>query len=570
MLCGRVLGEDDMTPQEELAALRRLAELEARAGASSPPAQKPLPRSGEFGSPVAENNPLETFRAGMGRAADNALDGITQLYLKARGEESASRGMEENILEKRRLDAPLRNSIPGTLGNIAGDTMMWAVPGAKAQKGAAALTKTAGPLAKTLASLGAAGATGAAAGGLQPTAGDESRTENAAWGAAGGVGGQIAGNVIARAIQGLVPMSRYVMSLPQAIRDRLTLGQAADRATVAGKTAAATEEKLRSIPIAGEVVSKARHDAVNAWRNDLIDDVSPVGFTAAPGASRGRVADIADEFSTRYGNALRGNTINALPAFENRAASVLSDPQRGLVPAQREEAQRLIADYYDSMFPVGPNGVRNASSGEAAKKFEQFLTAKAQQYSKSPTPGHQDMGRLFGDLERAWTVAYRSQLPLATRQALRPLDQQYAKFKTVERASAALQPTDGDFTPHQLLNAVAARTPKARFGQGEGLLQPEANTAKAVFQDMLPNSGTTDRALASAALLGAGAIDPTTTAISLGLALPTMATKTGRNIAMGETEVQHILKRLRLPEFTRATAAPFGAAVADELSDLDQ
>jgi hypothetical protein len=239
----------------------------------------------------------------------------------------------------------------------------------------------------------------------------------------------------------------------------------------------------------------------------------------------------------------------------------------------------MVMDYYQGMYaatprPGGGTGVAiNPASAisttpEAAKKFESFLTDKARQHRMAATtPGSQDMARVYDKIEDAWTTAYRSQLPISTRKNLKPIDEKYAKFKTAERASTSVGNEEGAFTPNQLLNSAKARTTKPEFARGEGLLQSEADIGKTVYQDKIPNSGTTDRAMNIGAI-GAAAVDPASTAAVLatgryGVA-PLFTTKGGKNLMMGETKAQIMLKKLRALEALQQSGAPLGQIMQDE------
>lgn len=57
-----------------------------------------------------------TLMIGAGKTFDSILDGITQMYLGARGEESALRGLKENVGEKSRLYQPLKEARPFATG----------------------------------------------------------------------------------------------------------------------------------------------------------------------------------------------------------------------------------------------------------------------------------------------------------------------------------------------------------------------------------------------------------------------------------------------------------------------
>lgn len=93
---------------------------------------------------------------------------------------------QATIDEKRRLDAPLKATTSGTVGNVVG-------------KVALSLPTALIPGANTVAG---AGLVGAGMGALEPTAADESVVKNMTIGAAGGAGGVVAGRAIKAGYQG--------------------------------------------------------------------------------------------------------------------------------------------------------------------------------------------------------------------------------------------------------------------------------------------------------------------------------------------------------------------------------
>lgn len=497
---------------------------------------------------------------GAGRSVHELTQGVRQMFGQTTPEE---------IADTKKYDTPLMNSVGGQLGNAVGDIAMTALPAAKVLKLSTALPKF-----KVAASLAGAGALNGAYEGMKPVQEGDTRAGNAAFGFGTGAAMQGVGNLIGKGISGLVQVSRAAKSLPKSVQDAATLGQIADRSTVGGKIASSVEEKARSIPIIGQAITAARERGANAWRDNVIDQVTPDGYTPAGGTMRERLADIQGEFSNRYKGALDGQQVGPLGAFERRITKITSDPTRGLTEAEQGEARRKIMDYYNYMHGIDPtaqvpNIPRNITATQA-KEFERFLTAQGRQYSKSNSPSADNLANLFGDAEDAYTVAYRSQLPLSARKALAPLDQRYSPFKTVERAATAVGNDMGDFTPSQLLLASKARSRVPVFARGDGSMQKSADLGKHVFQDKLPNSGTIDRGLGIAAL-GSLAYDPMGTVGKLAggslLMLPAMTTKVGKNVMTGNTRAQILLQKLRADQAARIAGVPAAQAFDDLVNE---
>lgn len=179
--------------------------------AKAAPAAEAHDPTGSFG---------ENLLAGVGKAFVDTGRGLKQLIdipaaalERTFGGEGASRALgmptaqesaqatQADIDEAKQRDAPLMKTAGGLIGNIAGQTAMFAVPGAAIAKaapvvGAANLVARAAPRA---ASFVAPAISGGVIGAAQPVATGDSRLEQSAFGAAGGVAGKFLGDAIGKA-----------------------------------------------------------------------------------------------------------------------------------------------------------------------------------------------------------------------------------------------------------------------------------------------------------------------------------------------------------------------------------
>jgi hypothetical protein len=114
----------------------------------------------------------------------------------------------------------------------------------------------------------------------------------------------------------------------------------------------------------------------------------------------------------------------------------------------------------------------------------------------------------------------------------------------------------GDFTPAQFLNAVKSRSNKPAFGRGEAMLQDNAQVARELLMDRVANSGTVDRGIAAGALMGAVAVDPKVTLGTLGIGVPMMTTRIGRDFMTGDTKFQKLMQLLRADEAAETFGMP--------------
>lgn len=573
---GTIVEFPDGTSRDVMKAAMGRHVQKQRDAITAKPVQTPIPMQGEEGSPAGDfirnkdgtkfrnatnfSTDLQNFGAGAGRGFDKLLDGITDLYAKATGDTKVREGLATNVAEKRRLDVPLAATSAGAGGELATDVALTAVPGYRGAKIASML-----PRARLAAGLGAAGTTNAAYDATKIPDPGETREGNAAVGFGTGVVGEGTGRVLGRTIEGIVKKSRAASRLPQSVQDAATLGQLADRKTLSGRLASGTEEKLTSIPVVGDAITNARRGGVDAWRDNVLESVVPPGGSVPKGVpSRDQIEAIQDQFATEYKKALpAGLPIKPSSAFESRVIKDTSDPMAGLTNDQQDAVRQMVLNYYHGMFSGAPGQpAKSAISPQQAKDFEAFLSAKARSHRMANLPESGSNADLYGKIEDAWTSAYRSQLPLSTRKALKPLDQQYAPFKTAERAATSVGNEEGAFTPNQLLNSVKSRTTKPEFARGGGMLQDQADTGKSVFQNTVPNSGTFDRGANMGALAWAMS-EPASFAASMAAGVPLMTSKVGKRTMMGETRAQMLLKKLRANEALRMSGAPIGQGYED-------
>ncbi|HMW22347.1 MAG TPA: hypothetical protein PKC59_02835, partial [Burkholderiaceae bacterium] len=161
-----------MDPREELEALRRLAELEAK---------QRMPEPAAAADPTEGMTGPELILAGIGKGFADTGRGIGQMLgLVSR----------QDVEEARRLDDALMRTTGGKVGNFIGNVAAIAptamIPGAATLRGAAMI--------------------GAGAGLAAPSVSTEETLRNTVLGGALGAGGQVAGRAIgsgARALQGL-------------------------------------------------------------------------------------------------------------------------------------------------------------------------------------------------------------------------------------------------------------------------------------------------------------------------------------------------------------------------------
>jgi len=175
-------------------------------------------------------------------------------------------------------------------------------------------------------------------------------------------------------------------------------------------------------------------------------------------------------------------------------------------------------------------------TGEAFKAADQNLGQLAAKYMKSMDADQQTLGRALSaahDSLRGWLT--RAAPPEASG-ALKAANAGWAAFKRAQRAASSVAAEDGLFSAAQLHSAVRAldrSKDKAAFAKGTALMQDLSAAGKNVLANKVPNSGTTDRLLATLGIAGPLAGAPLSPMLAAA-ALPSLAyTKAGQAVLGG-------------------------------------
>lgn len=349
-----------MSDRDELIALRRLSELEAKS-AAKPRFEMPEHLKEEErrqADPLAGTTPSYRAVAAYGKAGADIARGIGQgLGLISR----------EDIAETRRRDEPLMRSGAGMVGNIAGNiaplALTAAIPGATTLRGAAAI--------------------GAGIGAISPSASTGETALNVLGGAALGAGGQAVAGRLARSLRGRAPMGEPATEAieagftipPSQIPGAGMIPRAAEG--FAGKLQTAQAASAKNQPVANRLAREALGlpedapldlAALNRIRKDAgqaYAEVKRVGAMAAD-----------DEYLTelsRIGEKYRGAEVD----FPGLGKTPISDVIESLKRPQFSssgavDAIAILRDKADVAFRGGDKGLAKAFR-EASKAMEDVI-----------------------------------------------------------------------------------------------------------------------------------------------------------------------------------------------------
>lgn len=478
-----------MNEREELDALRRLAELEAKAGAAPTRAPQAPDWGGdaEFFSGFAGNLGDEAKSAGIAarklyeawqngwRPADAGafVDAFKGQYEQAVGGVRA----DQKAYQKAEPVGAMASNIAGSVGSAL------AIPGGGG--------------------LGANIAKNAAAGAGYGFGAGEGIADSLGTAAAGGA---LAG-AIPLAFRGASRLVSPKASTDPAVAQMQAAGIPMTVGQVLGGGVRATEQKLTSVPVLGDSIRSAygrSHEAFNrAVANKVLE---PLGVAVPENVAVGHdlVKFTGDQISKVYDDILPNAQLTADGAFAGAVKRIFDD--------LGTTSPAMAGRFADLMH--GKVGIRfdqaGQMSGEGWKMSQGEIARLGRQYGGSVDVDQQELGRALS----AASQAMRDWLARANPQhaeALRAADAAWKRLTIYERSAAMLGAKDGVISPAQFKNAVKASDQSVRdrsMARGTATMQEFADAADKTLSVNVPDSGTPGRLFTSLALLGAGAVEP--------------------------------------------------------------
>jgi hypothetical protein len=453
-----------MTPQEELAALRRLAELEAKAGAST----KPMTDSGatwgagqSFGTGAVQGFGDEIM-AGVAAAKEALTGGLP--YGRAYDQ---ALSMYRGARDKYREESPWKAGLSEAAGSLA-----TAIPA-----GAAVMPARAG--------LAANAALGMAQGGVYGFAEGEGgvgeRLASGATGAAigGGLGAAVpaAAGAIGRAItpvrSQLTPEAQRLAGIAAQEGIDLTPAQ------ISGSPALKTMESVfESLPMTGGPQQAIRDAQRQQFNRAVLKRAGIDADNAAPDVLQAAQTRLGGEFD----RLASGNTVMADQGLLDDLARADASYRKNLPPDQ----QAIVGNYVNSLVDLmGQNG--GAIDGTT------YQTIRSQMTRRMRTATDPELRQALKDVRNSLDDAASRSISPDDAAAWDATRRQYANLKTIEKAMSNSQAgtAAGNIPPTALSGAV--KQGSSDFARGGGDLNELARVGTSFVRDSVPNSGTAQR-----------------------------------------------------------------------------
>jgi len=262
-----------------------------------------------------------------------------------------------------------------------------------------------------------------------------------------------------------------------------------------------TEEKLMSLPFAGDAIIGAKQRGLGEYTTAMLDDVlRPIKESVPKILKPGRQGFnwAKDTISKGYDEVLTAMNVQKDDIFSQEVDRLLEMSKR-LPPKEARQFRNILEDKLLKPFADG-NGTL---LGKTFKETDSGLRTLYKKLQKSPDAYQSQLGD-------ALRSAHKSMLDMGKRQnpklgnKLSALDKSYAKLNTFADASTMAGAKEGIVNPNQMWNAMKRNSDKLKVAGGEGFDQKGIETAQSVLSATIPDSGTGARQ-AAMGMLGVGA-----------------------------------------------------------------
>ena len=191
--------------------------------------------------------------------------------------------------------------------------------------------------------------------------------------------------------------------------------------------------------------------------------------------------------------------------FDDALKEILEKVDKGVInPNAAKYFKRTLAEGVAPAFREMP------ITGESFMNLKNLLTEQSRLLSASTDADERLLGQAYRELgDQLNKLSVRSNPDLGDE--LAAINRGWANFKRVQKAASSVAAEDGVFSPAQLHSAVKAADrskDKARFAEGNALMQDLSAAGKNILNNRVPNSGTADRLLMGGGALASYLVNP--------------------------------------------------------------
>jgi hypothetical protein len=482
--------------REELAALRRLAELEAKAGGTSfvPMSAGERYRQGlrdpvDAGAQMLTRVLPQGVVSGVNAATKfvnelPVIGGITKsLGMTPATTQDIDAGISKRASEYRKPEgidwARMGGNITATLPLAA------SLPVAQTVRGAA----------------GIGAATGGTFGAMQPVTENQDNfwQQKGTQSAIGAATGAVAGPAMYGVSRVISPQT----SAP--VKKLMDEGVTPTPGQILGGMFKSTEEKLSSVPILGDAIRSSQRKTIEEMNKAVYSRaLNPIGGNVPKDVGRDAVADVSRQLSNSYNALLPKMQFKADPIFAQELSKVQQMVSQ-LPPTQAKQFDTILKNQV-----IGKLTKQGNASGETIKTIESELGRIAKGYMGDQSFDARQLGSAINEVQSSIRRTLERANPQFSKE-LSQINQGYAVYARLRDAAGRQGAAEGVFTPAQFSAAVRSADKsvgKGNFARGTAQMQDLSDAAKSSLGNNYPDSGSIGRLLLGAGAVGAGAINP--------------------------------------------------------------
>lgn len=390
----------------------------------------------------------EALMVGAGHKTDRILNGLTQMYLGARGEKKALAGLAANVQSGEDAYAPLARQRP--VATALGEALpALAVPGAGGSYA------------------------GAAAAGAAPellSYGDAwDRTKRGGVGATGGIVGRWFGGLLNA---GLKPAGVGTSANKEAMAAAERIGYKPLAGEATGNRALMNVENyLSRSPGSSGAMQRLAQDNTQAVNTAAARSIGQRANEVGPGVLGAAESQIGQEFTRLQGVTapqLGDDFVNALATIEQKNATL--GPFR----------DKTIDSILDKGMDLAAKGNLSGSA------YKQIRTELSNQSYKAYKAGDATLGSAVKDVRIALDQAAESSLGPADREAWKLAREQWGNWKTLSKGFVS---EAGNVSPARVAQQLRSQGPAFRTGRSTGDLPDIARIGEGFKTAQNPNSG---------------------------------------------------------------------------------
>lgn len=290
------------------------------------------------------------------------------------------------------------------------------------------------------------------------------------------------------------------------------------------------EEGLSSVPVVGDFIKNAQLRAVEDLNKVAFDRaLKPIGKELPKDVTgREAIKFTSDTLGDAYEQLLPKMTVKADTAFNTELSNLKQAVDSGAID---QASKNFFNKWVDTNIANKFQG-QNAITGETLKGIQRDLQTKINELSLSTSNDERVIAGALKEAQDQFRQLVTRSNPQNAAE-LKAIDTGYANFKRIQNAAGKVGAEEGVFSPAQLQNAVRAADKskdKARFAEGNALMQDLSEAGKTVLGNKVPDSGTPYRTMAAVlATGGAGLTGHPGLAAALAAA-PVMYSETGQKM----------------------------------------